>query len=191
MVTSNLPMISPLVARLCRPIIGSLRSFSSSANKASRASGGGGGGGDGKLPAFVIVEDKNPRRGMGPRSVNPIPNFTRNSSDENIHSHCGHDEESGGATSSGTPCETDVESGHACHSVAAAAHARAAGVIVKQTSVEVIEMREPERGAAAKREIGDYYLVEQSKRDAERLAGQAIEGKRRRSSITFGMGKGA
>lgn len=168
-VTSNLPMISPLIARCFRPIIGTLRSLSSSGNKGSRTSRS-----KEPQPRGFHLEDKNPRRGMGPRSVNPIPNFSMNCSDEHIYTH--HDEDCRGTTS----YDTDIESGRATHS--------RAGVIMKQTSVEVIETRhsgEPtnEHG------VGDYYLVKQAQREEERLARQASGGKRRRSSVTFGIGK--
>jgi hypothetical protein len=142
----------------------------SSANKGSRPSRNNG---DTKLRGFVL-EDKNPRRGMGPRSVNPIPNFSMNGSDEHIYIR---HEDDGGTTS----YDTDLESGRATHG--------RGGVIVKQTSVEVIETRHS-GDPAGERDVGDYYLVKQSQREAERLARKtSVGGKRRRSSATFGVGR--
>ncbi|KAK0744065.1 hypothetical protein B0T18DRAFT_439717 [Schizothecium vesticola] len=70
-VTSNMPMVFPLVIRWGRPLIGTFRSISSTGNKNSKLSRSG----DPHSGAFKL-EDKNPRRGMGPRSVNPITEFT-------------------------------------------------------------------------------------------------------------------
>lgn len=189
-VTSNIPMISPLIARFFRPLIGSLRSLSSS---------GGGGGGNNKgggcgsrtprskeaqLPRGFHLEDKNPRRGMGPRSVNPIPNFSVNCSDEHIYAR-NYDDDFDGAGGSGggaaASYDTDVEAARATRSKG--------GVIVKQTSVEVIETRNFGEEVGEREDVGDYYLVRQAQREAERLARQASVGKRRRTSSTFGIGR--
>jgi hypothetical protein len=174
-VTSNLPMISPLIARLFRPIIGSLRSLSSSSNKGLRTPGSN----DIPLPPGYDLDDKNPRRGMGPRSVHPIPNFSVNGSDEHLYT-C-HEEESGGTAS----YDTDLESAQTMHS--------RAGVIVKQTSVEVIESRHAGGPAHEREDVGDYYLVGQAQRDAERLGrlpeASASAGRRTRASPTVGIGR--
>jgi hypothetical protein len=166
-ITSNLPMISPLIARCFRPLIGSLRTPSSTTNKASKSRRSA----EGKARASMF-ENKDPRRGMGPRSVNPIPNFSVNCSDEHIYARPHEDP---GTTS----YETDLEAGQPLSK---------AGVIVKQTSVEIIEMR-PTGDQAAEREVGDYYLVRQSQQDAERLAREAGSGKRKRSSASFIIGR--
>ncbi|KAK4095853.1 hypothetical protein N658DRAFT_81993 [Parathielavia hyrcaniae] len=197
-VTSNLPMITPLVTRIFRPLIGSLmRSLSTaSSHKPSRPSRSRDG--PGKPSAFRLLEDKNPRRGRGPRSVNPIPNFSVNGSDERIYWNSrrgGHDEAM--ACSAGSyDSAADLESGRANNKAGASATPAAAGVgpfpmagvIVKQTSVEIIETRNSGE-AADERDVGDYYLVRQAHRDAERLARKASAGKRRRSSVTLGMGR--
>ena len=172
-VTSNLPILSPLIARCFRPIIGGLRSLYSSADRAPGPSQNG----DVKLRGFII-DDKNPRRGMGPRSVNPIPNFSVNDSEENIYTR----NDDGGGTAS---YDTDLES-------AQATRVRA-GVIVKQTSIEVIETQKFGYDASGQN-VGDYYLVmqsRQSQREAEILARKPSVGKRRRSSSTFAIGKAA
>jgi hypothetical protein len=169
-VTSNLPILSSLIARCFRPIIGSLRALFSSADRAPGPAYNG----DVKLRGF-INEDKNPRRGMGPWSVNPIPNFSVNDSAENIYTR---NDEGGGTTS----YDTDLES-------ARATHVRA-GVIVKQTSIEVIETQRCGDDASGQ-DVGDYYLVTQSQREAEILARKPSAGKRRRSSSTFAIGKAA
>lgn len=164
-ITSNLPMILPLVARCFRPIFGSLRTMSTSANKPSKSSRSK----DGKARAFV-VEDKNPRRGMGPRSVNPIPNFSANGSEEDVQAR----PESDGAK---TVSDTDVQAGHG---------GMKNGVIIKQTSLEIIEMRRTEESAAE--DAGDYYLVRQQQ-EAELGTRKANPGRWRRSTATVGVGR--
>ena len=157
MITSNLPMILPLVSRCCRPIIGSLRSFSTahkpSKSTRNRAANG-----------CPFLEDKNPRRGLGPRSINPIPDLTFNGSDENIFAR--------------PELETDAESGHV--------PAKRRGGIMKQTSLEIIEMRQTEE-EAEEQDVGDYYLVKQL-RESELLSRNSSVGKLKRASATFGIG---
>ncbi|EAQ87701.1 hypothetical protein CHGG_04320 [Chaetomium globosum CBS 148.51] len=172
-VTSNLPILSSLIARCFCPIIGSLRSLSSSANRAARLSQNG----DVKLRGFII-ENKNPRRGMGPRSVNPIPNFSGHDSEENIYTR--NDEGGGGGGTASY--DIDLES--------ARTTSVRLGVIVKQTSIEVIETLNL-GGEASGQDVGDYYLVTQSQREAEILARKPSAGKRRRSSSAFGIGRAA
>ncbi|KAK4150035.1 hypothetical protein C8A00DRAFT_37367 [Chaetomidium leptoderma] len=168
-VTSNVPMISPLIARCLRPIIGSLRSTSSSnkiSNKISKLTKSG----DTRGRGFQL-EDKNPRRGMGPRSVNPIPNFSMNGSEEHIYVR--HDEDCGTTT-----YDTDLEGGEATVTN---------GGILKRTSVEVVETRrigEPTN----QQDPGDYYL-KQAQQDADHLERTTSGGKRRKSSATFGIGR--
>ncbi|KAK3294441.1 uncharacterized protein B0H64DRAFT_463329 [Chaetomium fimeti] len=162
-VTSNLPIVSSLIARCFRPLIGSLRSPSSS--KASQR-------GDGQRRGFIL-EDKNPRRGMGPRSVNPIPNFSMNASEENIYPRS----DGAGGTAS---CDIDLESARGLHV--------RAGVIMKQTSIEVIETLKCGDETSGEN-VGDYYLVTQSQREADRAARKPSPGRRRRSSSTFRLGR--
>lgn len=199
-------MISSVIAKAFRPILGTLRSLSTSAhhNKPSKLSGS-----DGDMGFHL--ENKNPRRGMGPRSVHPIPNFTMNGSDEEIYGGA-HD----GDSHTTAYDDTDLEAGHHHHhnqpqpplplktlgSITTAVtplHSPISpvippqspsvreGVIVKQTSVEVVETtterdsmpaitgRQGSQRTAAEN-VGDYYLVRQSQRDAERLAELAGQG---------------
>ncbi len=157
-------MILPLVARCCRPIIGSLRSFST-AHKHSKVTR------NRAANGCPFIEDKNPRRGLGPRSINPIPDFTFNGSDENIFGHLEQD----GAR---TLYETDAESGHVS--------TKRSGGIMKQTSLDIIELRQTE-GEAEEQDVGDYYLVKQL-RDSE-LSRNSSVGNLKRASATFGIGK--
>jgi hypothetical protein len=82
-----------------------------------------------------------------------------------------------------TDRDRDLEAGLAA---AAPLPVSRCGVIVKQTSLEIIETRQSGE-LLDEREIGDYYLVRQSQRDAERLARKASVGRKRRSSATLGM----
>ncbi|KAL2259763.1 hypothetical protein VTK26DRAFT_6451 [Humicola hyalothermophila] len=203
-VTSNAPMISPLVTRWSRPIIGSLRSFQSSRMRryklSGEHSGSGRDGGERAVPAYVL-EDKNPRRGMGPRSVNPIPEWTTvNGSDERIvdsTQHDGQEEANAGKSNCerGDGHDTDLESGSGG---SRRLESRNAGLqIVKQTSVEVTAAKRgddgdgwAEDGRQYREDIGDYYLVKQGMRDAaDRLGGRGSE-KRQRRSNGFGIGRG-
>ncbi len=111
---------------------------------------------------------------MGPRSINPIPDFTFNGSDENIFARLEQDR-------SRTVYETDAESGHV--------PAKRPGGIMKQTSLEIIEMRQTEE-EAVEQDVGDYYLVKQL-RDSELLSRSSSVGKLKRASATFGIGKAA
>jgi hypothetical protein len=160
-------MVTPLIAHWSRPIIGTLRSLTAS-NKLSGLSRSSRSGN--KRGAFVL-EDKNPRRGMGPRSVNPIPVTTINGSDEHINPPPADD---GRATS----YETDIELGRV------ASQSKHHGAIIKKTSLEVTEsrVRGPE-DAETGRDIGDYYLIRQSRQDAERLAERANSGDERTSNM--------
>ncbi|KAK4134425.1 hypothetical protein BT67DRAFT_433933 [Trichocladium antarcticum] len=167
-VTSNLPMISPFLARLFRPIIGSLRSLSLSSSKMSKTTR------SDKKPGAFRLEDKNPRRGMGPRSVNPLPDFSVNGSEEHIYIR---DDGKGAHTRYGKTAghDTELESGYPTHT--------RSGVIVKQTSVEVTASR----GSIDAEDIGDYYLVKQSNREADRFAGRTSDRKQQR--LNFGIGR--
>lgn len=75
-------MMVPLFRRWGKPFIDTMKSLSSGA----RTMGSGDNAGRaGPQPGAFILEDKNPRRGMGPRSVNPITNFTFSESEERIY----------------------------------------------------------------------------------------------------------
>ncbi|KAK4125692.1 hypothetical protein N657DRAFT_591410 [Parathielavia appendiculata] len=188
-VTSNLPMITPLITRLFRPLIGTLvRSLSAASSSSKPSSQSRSRDGGNKPSAFHLLEDKNPRRGRGPRSVNPIPNFSVNGSDERIcdSRRGGHNDEARGGSPSSYDTDRDLESGRAA--VAAGAPFPRAGVIVKQTSVEIIETRHSGE-ALDDSDVADYYLVRQAHRDADWLARKPSAGKRRRSSVTLGMGR--
>ncbi|KAK4225372.1 hypothetical protein QBC38DRAFT_511101 [Podospora fimiseda] len=146
-VASNLPMIFPLVAKIARPLFGSLRSITS--QKPSKYNSRSG---DLKLGQPYRLEDKNPRRGLGPRSVNPLTSFSLNESVEQICI-----EEMEGARQPPRR-ELDMEAasgGGRCPS--------RGGIIVKQTSVEVTKSRKSRFPTDETEDIGDYYLVQQSR----------------------------
>ncbi|EPE10544.1 short-chain dehydrogenase reductase sdr [Ophiostoma piceae UAMH 11346] len=81
-VTSNAPMIFPLMKRWGGPLFSTMRSGLSSRSRSKRS---GGTGGSRSATGMIILEDKNPRRGQGPISVNPIPNMTFSESEEAIN----------------------------------------------------------------------------------------------------------
>lgn len=149
-VTSNLPMIFPLISKLSRPVIGGIRSLTS---QGAKGSGYRSGSGDLKKGSFKL-EDRNPRRGMGPRSINPLTNFSLNESEENIITD--RADETQQARS-----DTDTE--------AARPPSRGGGILI-QTSVQVKEMRKSQFPEDEESTIGDYYLVEQSRKTEEALA---------------------
>ncbi|KAK1749791.1 hypothetical protein QBC47DRAFT_129792 [Echria macrotheca] len=174
-VTSNLPMVFPLVTRWGKPLIGSLRTFSSTAGKLSGMSRSA----DPKPGAFRL-EDKNSRRGMGPRSVNPIPELTVNGSEEYIVDP--QNKEVQGVSTNGS--DTDIEAG------------QGNGGILKQTSVQVTEMRKSRTDLPGNdpRDIGDYYLVQQSQQsrpstEAARRAQNTNSRRAKTSSIHLGMAR--
>lgn len=99
-----------------------------------------------------------------------------------------------GGVSGGGGHETDLESG-------GGGDRRGEGLrhggihIVKQTSVEVTEVRrsdEDRTGGGGQRteDIGDYYLVRQGRRDAADRLGRKGSDKRQRRSNGFGIGRG-
>jgi len=173
-ITSNLPMIFPLINRWGRPLIGSIRTFSSAAGKMSGMSRSN----DPKPGAFRL-EDKNPRRGLGPRSVHQITEFTMNGSEERIvdpQNQNTQQPSQDGAETHGS--DADVDAG------------RSNGGILKETSLQVTEMRKSRSDLESNDErnmIGDYYLVEQSRRSAEadRKAHVGSSKRGKRSSINF------
>lgn len=58
---------------------------------------------------------------------------------------------------------------------------------MKQTSLEIIEMRQTEEEEAEEQDVGDYYLVKQL-RESELLSRNSSVGKLKRASATFGIG---
>jgi len=169
-VTSNLPMVFPLVHRWGKPLIGSLRTFSSTAGKFSGMSRSA----DPKPGAFKL-EDKNPRRGMGPRSVNPITEFTMSGSEEHIVDQQNNNKgrQRDGADASGS--DTDLEAGRRVNSPE-----NGNGGILKETSLQVTETRKNSNaGTNEDQDIGDYYLVQQSRRSADADRRQANGGSRK------------
>ena len=160
MVTSNMPIISPLIARCFRPIIGTVRFLSSAAPKTS----GNTPSAEGKARSYA-VEDKTPRRGTGPRTINPIPDFTLNGSDEHI---CPPDHDEWGTTS----FETDLEAGRSLKN----------GVILKRSSIEIIEMQQVGEPTDAQ-DITDYYTLRQEQGGC--VEGRATAEPRTRTSGTM------
>ncbi|CAK7566372.1 MAG: hypothetical protein SEPTF4163_004315 [Sporothrix epigloea] len=90
-VTTNLPMVFPLIRRCVSPFMRSVRSGLSSKNKSNNKSAGVGGtgivtgGANRSVQGGFALEDKNPRRGRGPRSVHPLPNVSFTESDEYMY----------------------------------------------------------------------------------------------------------
>ncbi|KAK4169641.1 hypothetical protein QBC43DRAFT_37082 [Cladorrhinum sp. PSN259] len=150
-VTSNLPMVFPLVAKVTRPIIGSIRYKTSQwyGGKTSQYNSQ-----SADMKGAFKLKDNTPRRGLGPRSVNPLTDFSVNDSQEHI---CIEDRV--GTMGTQARSETmDLEAGR-CPS--------RGGVIFKQTSVEVTETRMSRFPSDETEDIGDYYLVQQCKRSEE------------------------
>lgn len=148
-------MIFPLLRRWFGPILGTIRSFSSKvtggyATGMSRSTGPGGG-------EHFKLEDKNPRRGQGPRTANPITNFTFSESEERIVEPArGGTEGSGSVAGSATPPP------HAGATVDA-------GGIMKEVMVHVTEERKS-RSDFPDEEFGspgDYYLTQQVRRSED------------------------
>jgi hypothetical protein len=184
-ITSNLPMIFPLVNRWGKPLLGSIRTLGSTAGKMSGMSRSY----DPKPVAFRL-EDKNPRREQGPRSVHPITEFTLSGSEEHIVTPNQHQPEpenppqntqtarSMGAETSSSGSDVDLELGHSN------------GGILKETSLQVTEMRKSRSDLESgdDRNIGDYYLVEQARKSSEadrKHHHNVITKKVKRSSINF------
>lgn len=160
-----MPIISPLIARCFRPIIGTVRFLSSAAPKTS---GNTPSTGEGKARAYA-VEDKTPRRGTGPRTINPIPDFTLNGSDEHI---CPPDHDEWGTTS----YETDLEAGRG---------SLKNGVILKRSSIEIIEMQQMGEPTDAQ-DITDYYMLRRDQGGAEYVEARVTAGSQTRPSTTMG-----
>ncbi|KIH92525.1 hypothetical protein SPBR_02568 [Sporothrix brasiliensis 5110] len=88
-VTSNAPMIFPLMRYWGGPLFSTMRSYSSRVRRSGAGMDGAAGntGGIGRsVNGMFILEDKgNPRCGFGVRSVHPIPNMTFSESEEYIY----------------------------------------------------------------------------------------------------------
>lgn len=165
-ITSNMPMIFPLVNRWGKPMLSSFRTFSSTPGKISGLSRS-----YDPRSASYKLEDKNPRRGMGPRTANPITEFTLSGSEEHIvtpqsQSQIGHSAHRSGG--SGSDSDVDLESG------------RSPGGILKETSLQVTEMRKSRSDLESGGDgtIGDYYLVAQARQSSE-----AVHGDRRHQQM--------
>ena len=109
---------------------------------------------------------ENNRRGMGPRSVHPIPDFSANDSNEVMLSRLDPQDSQEQATRSISqegnkePCRT-------------ASLSDMSKVIVKKLSVEVTNKRKSEvDGYTDPQDIGDYYLIHQRKREEDRITSQ-------------------
>ncbi|KJR88211.1 uncharacterized protein SPSK_07260 [Sporothrix schenckii 1099-18] len=87
-VTSNAPMIFPLLRHWGGPLFSTMRSFSSRSKRTGNSTDGAGktGGIGRSVNGMFILEDKsNSRGGFSVRSVNPIPNMTFSESEEYIY----------------------------------------------------------------------------------------------------------
>ena len=112
------------------------------------------------------------RRGMGPRSVNPLTNFSFNESEENIITGRAGDETD--------HARSDAEN----EAAAGGPHSRGAGGILIQTSVQVKEMRKSQFPDDEESNIGDYYLVEQSRKTEEEALAKAKATSKKQASAS-------
>ncbi|KAM7211357.1 hypothetical protein V8F06_013265 [Rhypophila decipiens] len=150
-ITSNIPMIVPLISRWARPVLGSLRSLTSHVGKASGLSRSA----DSRGPGVFRLEDKNPRRGMGPRSIHPITGLSFDGSQERIYP----DQQTNEHDRRPTALSDLDQEGFGT----SAAPSPTSGGILKETSLQVTETRH----TVSDENIGDYYLVmQQSSRTA-------------------------
>ncbi|OIW32605.1 hypothetical protein CONLIGDRAFT_712899 [Coniochaeta ligniaria NRRL 30616] len=171
-VTSNLPMIFPLLRRFFSPLLGTLRSLSSKVTgygtSTSRSAAGAGG-------EHYKLEDKNPRRGQGPRTANPITNFTFSESEERIV----EDPERGGGTrgaGEGKSVGGSTPPG--------------GGGIMKEVMVRVTEERKSRSGFVDEEfgSPGDYYLTQQVRRSGEEVPRKGTGRRDKRGSVGFARG---
>ncbi|KAK3688197.1 hypothetical protein B0T22DRAFT_364254, partial [Podospora appendiculata] len=146
-VTSNLPMVVPLVNRWIRPMFWHIKSFTSQVGNMSGITRSAN-----PMPGAFRLEDKNPRRGMGPRSVNPLTNTSFDGSEDRI---VHHKDQSQITDRSAISNQTDLEAGRIL----------GPGGILKQTSVHISESRNSRTTFPSDDgflDIGDYYLTGQS-----------------------------
>jgi hypothetical protein len=161
-------MIFPLLRRCFGPLFGTIRSFSSRltgnyATGMSRSNGQG---------EHFKLEDKNPRRGQGPRTANPITNFTFSESEERIV-----EPDRGGTQGTG-----------ADRSAAGATPPEGKG-IMKEVMVHVTEERKSRCGFPDEEfgSPGDYYLTQQV-RKSEDAPRKGTLRKDKRGSLGFARG---
>ncbi|KAM7195747.1 hypothetical protein V8F20_007317 [Naviculisporaceae sp. PSN 640] len=182
-VTSNIPMIVPLINRWSRPVAESIRSMSPYVGKVSGFS----------RPSMdsraYRLEDKNPRRGMGPRSIHPITNTSFDCSQDRV---CSDEEALGALATEKTPQNGTHAYGHQeGRPQTSLVPTPVSGGILKKTSLEVSESR-PRK---SDENIGGYYLVQQASRIAggERTAaglhGCGTKKGKPSSSLPFGIGR--
>lgn len=178
-ITSNMPMVFPLVMRWGRPLIGTLRSISSTTNRHSKLSRSG----DPHSGAFKL-EDKNPRRGMGPRSVNPITEFTMSGSEERIIDPSSKEANVLQTRETRSSSDADLETGRGDRRQ----------VIMKQTTLQVTESRKSKTDFDPREDdggIGDYYLVQQGRKSSDVHVGRhdvgASSRRGKRSSMNFSI----
>ncbi|KAK3389147.1 hypothetical protein B0H63DRAFT_94846 [Podospora didyma] len=165
-VTSNLPMIFPLINRWGRPLLKSIQSITSQGGKHSGMSRSA----DSNRGAFRL--DDNPRR--GPRSLHPITNFSFNDSEALIYDTRNQSADISRDTTEMTiVSETGVDKG------------QSGGGILKQTSLRVTQSEV----LANDKDIGDYYLVQQAKESAEAQAGAGKTHNKKQLSSAFGIGR--
>ncbi|KAK4176131.1 hypothetical protein QBC36DRAFT_301367 [Triangularia setosa] len=165
-VTSNLPMCVPLINRWGRPILGSIRSLKSTTGRMTRS-----GRSNPRYGAFKL-EDKNPRRGLGPRSVNPITELTISEIELSELPYIQQQEDVWNPNMAGYDLERGLEDDGLNRN----------GFILKETSLQVSESRSNIVGAGIDdRDFGDYYLVEQAKKSAE-LMGTSPPSRNRKGS---------
>ena len=178
-VTSNMPMVFPLVIRWGRPLIGTFRSISSTGNKHSKLSGSG----DPHSGAFKL-ENKNPRRGLGPRSVNPITEFTMSGSEERIVDPSSKEVNVLHTRETRSSSDADLETGRGNNRQ----------IIMKHTTLQVTESRKSKTDFDAGEDdggVGDYYLVQQGRKSGDVHGGRHDAGaslrKAKRSSMNFSV----
>ncbi|KAK4197661.1 hypothetical protein QBC40DRAFT_285165 [Triangularia verruculosa] len=152
-VTSNLPMCVPLINRWGRPILGGLKPLKSTTGRMTRS-----GRSDPKHGAFRL-EDKNPRRGLGPRSVNPITDLTLFEAELNERPYIEQQENVWKRNGANYDSEVGVEDDGT----------HRGGFIWKQTSLQVSESRNTHGSNTDDHNFGDYYLVGQAKKSAEAM----------------------
>ncbi|KAK3323827.1 hypothetical protein B0T19DRAFT_443294 [Cercophora scortea] len=174
-VTSNLPMVVPLVNRWIQPMFGHVKTFTSQVGHLSGMSRSAD-----PMPGAFRLEDKSPRRGRRPRSVNPLTDISFDGSEDRmVHDRDGTHITDRGAISN----QPDLEAGRGL----------GPGVILKQTSVHISETRRNSRTTFPSDDgfpdIGDYYLTEQSIRGHQDRPMAADNAKRQRagSGISFGL----
>lgn len=174
-------MIFPLARRYLGPLLGTIRSFSSKVTGGgsrgygtgmSARSNNGGGPGAGGREHFRLEENKNPRRGLGPRTANPITNFTFSESEERIV----QPDQGGAATVTSLSGDGGGVAGDGKG-------------IMKEVMVRVTEERKSRSGFPDEEfgSPGDYYLTQQVRRSEEAPRRGTLR-KDKRGSVGFVRG---